>query len=63
MQADLLVKLLNAMPPQQLGQLIAKIQNPQAYLQGGGYRGNLPVSMRNMQGKMGPNGISPIGRY
>jgi hypothetical protein len=66
MQADLLVQILNAMPPEQLGQLIARINNPQAYLnntpQGAGYRGNLPVQMSIMQGSMGPGGQSPLRR-
>lgn len=67
MQIDLLVQLLNQMSPQQLGQLIAKMNNPQAYLndtaQGAGYRGNLPVSMRNMQGGVGPTGQPSIRGY
>ncbi len=63
MRTDLLVQVLNAMPPEQLGQLIARIQQPQAYLGGGGYRGNLPVSMRAMQGNLGPTGLPAVRRY
>jgi len=54
MRSDLLVQILNMMPPEELGKLISQIQNPQAYLsnqtfgQQEGYRGNLPVQMRGM---------------
>ncbi len=70
MQTELLVKILNSMPPQQLGQLMAQVQNPQAYLSGGmfdqrgaGYRGTLPVQMRNMQSAVGGSPANAIRTY
>ena len=69
MRSDLLVQILNMMPPEELGQMISKIQNPQAYLsnemfgQQEGYRGNLSVSMRGMQQGVGRNPITPVRSY
>ncbi|MFA5376772.1 MAG: hypothetical protein WC455_13570 [Dehalococcoidia bacterium] len=69
MRSDLLVQILNMMPPEELGNMISKIQNPQAYLSNEmfgkqeGFRGNLPVSMRGMRQGMGGNPITPVRSY
>lgn len=69
MRSDLLVQILNMMPPEELGKLISQVQNPQSYLsnemfgQQEGYRGNLPVQMRGMRQGMGGNPITPVRSY
>jgi len=69
MRSDLLVQILNMMPPEELGNMISKIQNPQSYLsdkmfgEQEGYRGNLPVQMQQMRQGMGGNPVTPVRRY
>lgn len=67
MDMNMLVQMLNEMPPEEIGKLISQIQNPQGYLdnkmfdqRGEGYRGNLPLSMRPMSPRLGGNPVSPI---
>jgi len=69
MRSDLLVQILNMMPPEELGKMISQIQNPQAYLSDEmfgkqeGYRGNLPVQMRGGRQGVGRNPITPVRSY
>jgi hypothetical protein len=69
MRTDLLVQILNMMPPEELGKIISQIQQPQAYLsnelfgQQEGYRGNLPVQMRKMQPGVGGGSLPPVRSY
>jgi hypothetical protein len=65
LQADLLVAMMNQMTPEELGKLVSKTYDPEAFLpnklfdqRGVGYRGNLPIQLSQLRPGMGSNPIT-----
>jgi hypothetical protein len=65
LQADVLTAILNSMPPEELGKLVAQFTNPTEYIpnklfdqRGVGYRGNLPIQLSQLRPGMGTNPIA-----